>query len=334
VRDAAKGWAMTTSAGRLLDEGLIGLGDALAEVHEQSRGGARVISIRMAGGLSVDVLPDRGLDLGSTWWRDVPLAWRSPNLVDPGPGHGWEERFLGGLLATCGPDNIGEPRGGAGQHGTHHLSHAHDVSWQRVRRGDELEVHVRGRIGHTSLAGPRIVVEREITLVTGSAELRVADVVRNVGDQPWGVPMLYHVNLGAPVLSPGSRLEVEAAQPRTREPLPPGRSPGVFPTPDRGLAPVVAEHHPVDATDGIGRAVLVSAKTTTTVEVSWTADTLPRLNTWTWPAHGAWVLGVEPSNAPLFGAERELEFAGAPVLAPGAQWRTGVSVAVRTEDPR
>ena len=98
--------------------------------------------------------------------------------------------------------------------------------------------------------------------------------------------------------------------------------------------PGPAEHHPVDATDGIGRAVLRSADTTTTVEVSWTADTLPRLNTWTWPAHGAWVLGVEPSNAPLFGAERELEFAGAPVLAPGAQWRTGIRVAVRTGEPR
>jgi len=34
------------------------------------------------------------------------------------------------------------------------------------------------------------------------------------------------------------------------------------------------------------------------------------------------------------GAEREREFAGAPVLAPGARWRTGVRVAVRTEDPR
>lgn len=319
-------------AGRLLDAGLVALVDAVAEVHEQTRQGARVITVRMAGGLAVDVLPDRGLDLGSAWWGDVPLAWRSPNLMDPGPGSGWEERFLGGLLATCGPDNIGEARGTSGQHGTHHLSHAHEVSWWRERRGDDVEVHVRGLVGHTSLAGPRIVVEREVVLVTGSAEVRVEDVVRNVGDQPWGVPLLYHVNLGAPLLAPGSRLHVDAAEPTTREPLPPGREPGVLPDPAPGLAPVVAEHRDVRDVDGRGRARLTGTGRGVTVEVDWSLDTLPRLNTWTWPARGAWVLGVEPSNAPLFGPERDEDFAGAPVLRPGEQWRTGVRIGVHHEE--
>ncbi|NTW41275.1 MAG: DUF4432 family protein, partial [Cellulomonadaceae bacterium] len=245
------------TAGELLDDGRIGLVDAVADVQDHVRaGGVRVISVRVAGGLSVDVLPDRGLDLGSAWWGDVPLAWRSPNLVDPGPGFGWEERFLGGLLATCGPDNIGEPRGTSGQHGTHHLTRSHDVTVRRVRTGDQVEVRITGLVGHTSLGGPRIVVEREIVLVTGSPEVRVDDVVRNVGDQPWGVPLLYHVNLGAPLLAPGSRLAVDATDVITREPLPDGREPGVLPAPAPGLAPVVAEHRGLRPVDGHGRAVL------------------------------------------------------------------------------
>ncbi|WP_328698673.1 hypothetical protein [Cellulomonas citrea] len=56
---------------------------------------------------------------------------------------------------------------------------------------------------------------------------------------------------------------------------------------------------------------------------------MPRLCTWSWPAAGAWVLGVEPTNAPLFGAERDEPWAGAPVLAPGEQWSTGVRIGVR-----
>lgn len=334
-RDALEG---PPPAGRLVDDGLVALVDAVADVQAQTRDGARVLSVRMAGGFSLDVLPDRGLDLGAAWWRDVPVAWRSPNLVDPGPGYGWEERFLGGLLATCGPDNIGEPRGASGQHGTHHLSHAHDVSWWRTRRGDEIEVHVRGLIGHTSLGGSRVVVEREIVLVTGAPVVRVEDVVRNVGDRPTAVPLLYHVNLGAPLLAPGSRLQVDdSGAPVTREPLPPGRAPGVLPEPDRGLEPVVAEHRVVPGPDGRGRATVVGGSLAgggVTIEVTWPLDTLPRLSSWAWPARGAWVLGVEPSNAPLFGPERAGEHAGAPVLAPGAHLRTGVQIALRQEESR
>jgi hypothetical protein len=41
------------------------------------------------------------------------------------------------------------------------------------------------------------------------------------------------------------------------------------------------------------------------------------------------VLGVEPTNAPLFGPERDGPHAGAPVLAPDAAWATGVRIGVR-----
>ncbi|MCG2801953.1 MAG: DUF4432 family protein [Cellulomonas sp.] len=316
----------------LLDTGLVGLPDALAGVEELTRpSGERVLAVRTAGGWCLDVLPDRGLDLGAAWWAGTPVAWRSPNPVDPGPGADWESRFLGGLLATCGPDNIGEPREGHGQHGTHHLSHAYDVRWWRERTAQSLVVHVTGKIAHSSLGGPRIVVDRHVTLATDDACVQVDDLVTNVGDQPAGVPLLYHVNLGAPLLVPGARLQVAAGSTRTREPLPAGRSPLVMPQPGAALAPVVAEHRDLETIQGQARAVLTGTGVGLAVVVQWNAQVLPRLCTWAWPAAGAWVLGVEPTNAPLFGAERELPWAGAPVLQPGQQWRTGVLIAVRPQ---
>lgn len=314
----------TTSAGTLLDDGLVGLAEGLASVDDVRRtDGSRVLSLRLHGGLHLDVLPDRGLDLGAAWWAGVPVAWRSPHLVDPGPGYGWEERFIGGLLATCGPDNIGEPRGASGQHGTHHLTRATDVRWWREREGDEVTVHVRGEVGHSTLYGTRLVVSREIVVRTGTCAVEVHDVVRNDGHASVGVPLLYHVNLGAPLLRPGARLLVDAPPPAVRDALPAGRSPLVLPDPAPGAAAVVAEHRPraaVARLTGTGHGV--------DVEVRWTGDTLPRLCTWAWPASGAWVLGVEPTNAPLFGSERDQPHAGAPLLEPGASWRTGVTIAV------
>ena len=318
-------------AARLLDDGMVSLPDAVASVDEVvvRVGGERLLVIRAAGGLEVDLLPDRGLDLGAVWWAGLPVAWRSPNPVDPGTGRGWEDRFLGGLLATCGPDNIGPARGTAGQHGTHHLTPAHDVRWWRERTSDALEVHVQATIAHTSLAGPRIVIDRHVVVATGSPWVQVSDVVRNVGDEPVGVPLLYHVNLGAPLLRPRARLQVDAQRFITREPLPDGRDPFVFPEPRARLAPVVVEHLDLATRKGRARAVLTDTGAGVDVVVDWTADSLPRLNTWSWPARDAWVLGVEPANAPLFGPERERPFAGAPVLAPGAMWETGVRIGLQ-----
>lgn len=316
---ATPGW------GELVDDGRVTLPEALASVEEVTRAdGRRTIAVRLAGGLAFEVLPDRGLDLGATWWGSTPVAWRSMHAVDPGPGHGWESRFLGGLLATCGPDNIGPPRDGSGQHGTHHLTPATDVHWSRRRTDDGFEVSVRGVVAHTTFDGRRVLVEREVVASTGTPAVEVRDVVRNVGDHPVGVPLLYHVNLGAPLLRPGARFEVEADDAVVREPLPPGRDPLVTPAPAPGLAPVVAEHVGVRG----ARATLVGDAEHPDVVVTWTDATLPRLCTWSWPARGAYVLGVEPTNAPLFGPERELPHAGAPVLEPGATWYTGVRIAV------
>ncbi|MFH5824254.1 DUF4432 family protein [Georgenia sp. AZ-5] len=314
----------------LLDEGMVTLPEALASIDEAVRpSGDRVLVLRLAGGLSLDVLLDRGLDLGAAWWAGVPLAWRSPHRVDPGPGRGWEDRFLGGLLATCGPDNIGPAREGSGQHGTHHLTPAADVRWWHERTAHGIDVHVRGVIGHTRLYGTRLVVEREVVTGTGRPSVVVNDIVRNEGDEPRGVPLLYHINVGAPMLRPGSRLLVDADEPLLREPCPPGREPLVVPPPERGAAAVVAEHR-VRTSGTSARAVLTAPGGSGRLAVEWDAAVLPRLFTWNWPARGAWVLGIEPASAPMFGPERDQPGAGAPVLEPGQEWRTGVRIGVET----
>lgn len=317
-----------TDVPALLADGRVALPEAVAQVDDLLRpGGARVLHLRLADGFTLDVLPDRGLDLGPAWWRGAPVAWRSPHRADPGPGAGWEERFLGGLLATCGPENIGPPTDGAGQHGSHHLTPATEVRWWREVTATGVDVHVRGTVGYSTLYGTRLVVEREIVAGTGRARVEVRDEVRNDGDEPVGVPLLYHVNLGAPLLAPGSRLLLDGDPvSATREPLPPGRDPLTMPDPAPGAPAVVAEHRGLPVAGGRSRAVLPGPGAR--VVVDWTGDTLPRLCTWAWPARGAWVLGVEPTNAPLFGPDRDGPHHGAPLLAPGQTWRTGVAVEV------
>jgi len=111
----------------LVDDGRVSLLEALASVDEATRpSGDRALVLRPAGGLSLDVLPD----LAWTSERRGGAARRSPgahHLVDLGRAGTWENRFLGGLLATCGPDNIGPSRGTLAIMAATHPSRAHDV---------------------------------------------------------------------------------------------------------------------------------------------------------------------------------------------------------------
>src|SRR3546814_12946486 len=80
----------------------------------------------VAGDVDVELVPDRGLDIGQMRVAGVPLAWISPTGfpragVHAGDGQGWTRAFGGGLLTTCGLLNVGpaaRKRVGSGKGGS------------------------------------------------------------------------------------------------------------------------------------------------------------------------------------------------------------------------
>ncbi len=74
--------------------------------------GVRVVELRTAAGLEVEILVDRAMDLGSVRYRGTPLGWRSGNgFRHPGlhehndeGGLSWL-RAIDGMLVTGGLDH-------------------------------------------------------------------------------------------------------------------------------------------------------------------------------------------------------------------------------------
>src|SRR4051794_26858987 len=79
-----------------------------------------------AGDMRVNVLPERGLDIGRAWFRGEPVAWESPLGELPWQGD-FARSFGGGLLVTCGLRNVGLPSEGQPQHGWYSSLPARDV---------------------------------------------------------------------------------------------------------------------------------------------------------------------------------------------------------------
>lgn len=321
-------------SGHLVDEGLVARASGVASVrqlHDPLPGGAgRVVDVRVMGGIDLEVRPDRGLDIGAAWYRGVPLSWTSPVAqgapLDRPRDADWVDRFTGGLLTTCGTDNIGPATPTAGLHGRHSHLPATDVRTTVRRDGTGFVCEVSGTVEDVSMFGRRVVVHRTVTTRTDEPVVVLSDVVENQGYSATPVPLLYHLNLGAPLVHPGSRVLTAASRVVAREPVAHVPDASLVPEPLDAPTEAVFEHVGPQVVDGVGRAVVTSPAWGTAAVVTWSADTLPRLYQWVWPARRGWALALEPSNAALFGPDRDDPVRAAPLLAPGAVLRTHLTV--------
>jgi hypothetical protein len=319
----------------LLAQGLVSRPDAVAEIREiigDPRSGRNAVGYRItvAGGVSVEVLPERGLDLGSLWFANYPIAWRSPLEIrgahaDPA-GEGWIGRFGGGMLVTCGLDNIGPAREGMGLHGSHHGTAAVDVA---VRRTAEGGVTIEGAVDSAKVFGRQVYLYRRIDVAPDHGEVSVSDRVVNEGTTPAAVPILYHLNFGAPFLMPAAQIEVAADRHTPREDTSERFGWTSYPQPTTEVVEAVWEHtRLVAGEDESARAGVRSDALGLTATITWNARALPRCLEWLYPTVKGWALGIEPANAPIFGPERSAPNAGAPVLEPGDEQETGFTLSL------
>ena len=178
-----------------------------------------------------------------------------------------------------------------------------------------------------SALGHRLELERTWTTRTGEGRLELVDVTRNLGPDPEPAPLLYHVNLGAPLWSAGATLELDASTTTPRD------DDAVEPW-DHALQPLagarerVFEHDVAAGEDGWGTATVESPATGLRLQLRWEAAGLPRLHQWVHPAPGIAVLGLEPANCSVLGRAADRAAGRLPVLEPGEQRVTRLEVRV------
>lgn len=181
------------------------------------RDGVDVIEVDN-GALRFVVIPTRGMGIWHARLGDLHLGWQSPvkgpvhprfvNLAEAS-GLGWLDGF-DELLVRCGLESNGAPvfneKGGllSGLHGkiANRPAHKVDVTID----GDSGEITVLGVVDETRLFFNKLRMTTTITTKAGQPWVTVTDVIANVSAEPSELELLYHINFGAPMLDPGSRL--------------------------------------------------------------------------------------------------------------------------------
>ena len=122
------------------------------------------------------------------------------------------KRFEGGMLYTCGLDSVGG-REGYELHGT-----LHNIPAEIIRAEcNESGILVEAIIRDTALFGKNLVLKRRVFTEIASDSVSVEDTLVNEGYKTEEYCLLYHINVGYPMLDNGAKVvaDVESYTPRT-----------------------------------------------------------------------------------------------------------------------
>lgn len=257
--------------------------------------GMRIIEAYNSSGLTFTLLPDRGMDIWSAHYKGMPLTWIAPNSPHPPDyGQSWLSLFNGGLLTTCGLTHVGPPEDGRDIHGNYTRLRATDI--QKDMRTQVLRLS--STIHQSELFGEQIEVKRTYTLTLNLPQVTIYDEVTNIGDEPVPFMMLYHCNIGYPIVREGTELVLasdiysrdEAAQNGVETWQQHERA-------KEGYEEQVFFHH-MKTPKGEGHNFALAALLNETIglNISWNTRFMPYLTQWKNTRQGIYVCGIEPGN--------------------------------------
>jgi Domain of unknown function (DUF4432) len=299
----------------------------------------RCIDVNSGSGLHYTIVPDRGMDISLARFKGINLVYLTcngetyPSFYEP-QGAGWLHTFTGGLLTTCGLTYFGAPVEDAGEqlglHGRYSTIPARQVADLSEWVGDEFHIKLKGIIEEGHAFGNKLRLEREITTILGQNIINITDKVTNFGFQPSPYTILYHMNLGYPLLYENSELIIDPAetQPRDKTAASGLNEFKKFLKPQAGFQEQVFYHTMKSDSAGKASVTLQNKKLGIDLTIKFNVASLPYLTQWKMMGQGEYVLGLEPCNVPGKNRKALREENILPVLQPGESKTNTIEVII------
>lgn len=321
--------------------------------------GVRLLEFRTGTGLVFKVGIERGMDVGYCEYGGMSLAWIPPTLL-PGPwyfgqeeGFGWLRTALGGLCTTSGMIHIGNPETASVEHynfaprcteryGVH--DRVAMLPGQLLRygerwEGDDCILEAVGRVVQAQAYGENLVLTRRYTARLGESRFWIHDEIDNAGYLPAEHMLLYHMNIGFPIVDDGSAFIAPiAGSPGTFAGSSPADGKGDFRRfigPQKDWIYEGYEHNMLADADGHVPVAIVNEGIYDGIGiyVVYCRDQLPAYIEWRMMGEGQYVVGIEPCTN-LFGREAVRQRGDLTILQPGDKrvYDLEVGVLVGAED--
>jgi hypothetical protein len=289
-------------------------GVQLTEATDGAERGVRLLRFATGAGFDFEVLVDRGFDVGRAWLGGRPLTWWSPvGLIGPWyhepAGIGWFRGFAGGLVSTGGLDQV--QLGGTddatvfnyphrktetyGLHGRYTGLPARLAGYGATWTGDECVLWAQAEVLQAAVFGEQLLMNRRIEADLGGTSVRIADTVTNIGATACPHMLLYHCNVGFPVVDDGAEIAYpapdgicvsEASSQNYRQ----------LGGPEPAFVEECYEHEMVPDAAGYVTAAVLNPAAGLGVYQRYRKDQLPHHVTWRQLGSGTYVIAMEPGT--------------------------------------
>ena len=259
-------------------------------------------------GLYFKVLADKCLDIGELSYRGVNFSFLSkPGLQ--GRNHydtnGQEalRSIMGGMFFTAGLENICAPYKNYPMHGRIRTTPAEHLCSHAAWEGGDYVMRVSGEMREAELFGENLVLRRQIETRLGQKSLTVADEIENQCFCAQPLMILYHINIGYPLLDEGTELLVPTGSVIARDKDSAGHEDrwNVMDAPKDNEPEYVFIHDMIWDRNGCGTVCVINSKLALGLKITFSGDHLPYFMEWKSIASGDYVLGLEPANASVYG---------------------------------
>ena len=303
------------------------------QLDEGRAKGVSCVDVRTGAGLEYTVLPDRGMDIAWTSYRGVPVSYISnvgvsaPNSYES-EGMEWLRGFYAGMLTTCGFQNVGGPCGdvnsvvGARRYGLHgRLSYlpATEVSARAEWIDGKYVMSVEGKVTESQMHCENTSLRRRIKSVLGDNRIIIRDVIENEDNDPQPMMLLYHMNVGHPILDANARLlaasiEVVGADETAQSELDRHAS---FHAPVKGCKERCYFHSLAGDRASWTKVAVVNEALELGVCFKFRLDQLGCMTEWKMLNEGEYVVGIEPGTNNPIGRCNAKEKGCLTILQPG-----------------
>ncbi len=269
--------------------------------------GIKAFDVRNGSGLEFTVLADRCLDFAGLSFKGVNLGYLSKTgIVAPEyyneEGGGFLRSFQAGFFTTCGLRNVGNPCEDEGEsfgaHGRIANTPAEEVCAHVDWVDDKPVMTLSGKMKEAILFGEHLILDRKITCKYGENKISIQNAVENCGFRKEPLFILFHFNMGYPLLDEDTILvtPTEKLTPRDEDARKGVEDAYRSQAPTPGYAEQVFYHDLWTDPEGMTTVATVNHKLELAVALSFNKKQFLHFTHWKQTGEGEYVLGMEPGN--------------------------------------
>lgn len=269
--------------------------------------GIKAFDVKNGSGLEFTVLVDRCLDIAALSFNGINCSYNSqagivaPEYYDEN-GNGFLRSFHAGFLTTCGLRNVGAPCEVNGEtfsmHGRIANTPGEEVCAKTEWIDDVPVLTISGKMREARLFGENLILGRKITCKYGENKFTVQNTVENLGFKREAIMLLFHFNLGYPLLNEDAILVTPTEKLTSRDQDAVGGE-AIYhqcQEPTSGYLEQVFYHDLKSNQNGDTCVALVNKTAEIGIALHFNKNQLFNFTQWKQMGEGEYVMGIEPCN--------------------------------------